>query len=156
MYGNSSARLAETLQAGHQPLSVQLCALADHESRLEQAQRVNEMRCVQRKLKGDRATKGMPDNVRTPYTEIRQQPPTVAGLLRETRWPTGAAAATVAATVISDEPIAVGQPALPQKRSERVGNERAVDTNHRLTGAAVLVLQHVAPVLRRSGQATIF
>ena len=98
MDGNSSARLAETLQAGHQSLSVQLCALADHESRLEQAQRVNELRCVQRKLEGDRATKGVPDNVRARNAEIRQQPPTVAGLLRESRRPLGAAAA-VAATV---------------------------------------------------------
>ena len=116
---------------------------------------MNELRCVQRKLEGDRATEGVSDNVRAPHAEIRQQPATVAGLLRETRCSPRAAAPAVTATVIADEPIAVGQAPLPQQRPEHVGDECAVDEDHRLACAAVLVVQRDAVDDRSSHRASL-
>jgi hypothetical protein len=82
----------------------------------------------------------MPDEVCARHAELRQQPPTVVRLGRETRSVVSAVAG-VAAAVVRDQPIPIGERALGEQRREGIGDERPVDENDRLAGSDVLVFQ---------------
>ena len=105
---------------------------------------MDDRRGVQCELEGDAATEGVANDVRPRHTQVAQQRPTVGGLAPDTDGAGGAAAARVAAAVVGDEPVPLGQGGLGQQRPERVGDERAVDENHRLADARDLVLERDA------------
>ena len=83
-------RLVEALQALHEPLPIQIGALADHQRRLEQAQRMDELWGVESELDADEPAERVPDDVRALHAEVGQQPPAVLGLLREAHGSLGA------------------------------------------------------------------
>ena len=124
-----------------QPLPVQVGALADEESRLEQGDGADELRRVEREAERDDAAERVPDDVRAIDAEMREHPAAVGGLLRERQRPVRRIARSVAAAVVRDDPMAVGQATLGEQRPERVGEERAVDADDGVAGAGLLVGQ---------------
>ena len=102
---------------------------------------MNKLRRVKSELETDRTTERVPNDVGATYAQLRQQLSTVACLLHEAHGLSGRAAADIAAAVIADQPVPIREAALRQQRSERVGDERSMDADDRLTYAGVLVLQ---------------
>jgi hypothetical protein len=109
---------------------------------------VNKLWCVKSELETDRTTERVPHDVGAAYAQVRQQASAVACLLREAHGLSGRAAADVTAAVIADQPVPIREAALRQQRSERVGDERPMDADDRLTYAGVFVLQRDAVDLR--------
>jgi hypothetical protein len=96
---------------------------------------------IQRELQGDIATKRVSDDVGLLYAHVRQQPPTVGGLLGDAAGTGGATAAGVAAPVIGDELVAIREAGFAPQRLERISDERAVDADYRLASTGDCILQ---------------
>ena len=87
--GVARADRAVTGDGVAQPLPIQVGALADEESRLEQGDGADELRRVEREAERDDAAERVPDDVRAIDAEMREHPAAVGGLLRERQRPVG-------------------------------------------------------------------
>ena len=72
--------------------------------------------------------------------EVIQHGTRVDGLLGDRARPRMPAAPSEAASVIGDEPVVISQGGLRQERTKGIGQDGAVDEQHRLAGALDLVL----------------
>jgi hypothetical protein len=102
---------------------------------------MDESWCLKRELKGDVGTVRVTHHVRSPDAEMRQERRTVACSDCECHGLAWRAAAAVAAAVVTDQPVSLGEHGLRKKWPERVGDEGPMNKDHRLTVAGVVVLQ---------------
>ena len=99
------ARFPVALFAPRQRLPIALGTRSHHQRRLQQSQRVDHARGVQRQLEGDVAAVRVPHDMRPFHAQVAQQSPAVGGLLSDADWPGGAAAVHIAAAMVEDEPV---------------------------------------------------
>ena len=93
IHGDRRAHLSVALDASRQRLPVLPGTRSDHQSRLQQGQRVDGLRGVQRDLEGNAAAVGMPHDMRPLDAQVTQQRQAVGSLPDDTGGTRGAAAA---------------------------------------------------------------
>lgn len=80
-------------------------------------------------------------DVNTLEAEVVEQASAISRVRSEAERLPRRAAPPVAAPVIADQPIAAGKDALAEQRSERIGDQNAVDEHDGLAGADLLVYE---------------
>jgi hypothetical protein len=115
------------------------------EGRLEQHQGPNDLWRVLRELDRDGAAAGVRDDVRAFCADVGEERPRVGRVFLDGGRVRGAGAGAVATTPVADQ-LVRGESRLGHHRSERVGQEGAVDQQNRFPGAVDLVLERAGAV----------
>jgi len=138
-HDDGRAPLPVGLSTAQQGITVRGGALSNKKRRLEQHERTDDARCLEGQLQRDAAAEGMPNHMRTRYPQGPQDSLAVGCLPFATGRPLDAAAAAVAAPMIRDQPITLGQARLIDQRPERIDDERAVHEDYWIAGAGLVI-----------------
>ena len=121
-----------------EPATIEIGAVADEQARLEQRERPDELRRVERELQRDEPTERVADDVRAWHAGVRQDCAAIGRVLPERHRRGRRTAPAVAPAVIRDQPM-VGERRLREQRPERGCDERAVDEEQGLAGFRVVI-----------------